>query len=126
MSAGLGRESAALLLAALLGALAGLLYDLLRPPRRALRQPWAALTDLLYALAVGAGLFFFAMSAGDGRLGLWELAAALLGFLLYLRRLSPLLLPLFTRAAAKTAKGLERLGKPAKFFAEKQKSSFNL
>ena len=120
----LGRQAAALLFAALLGALAGRLYDLLRPLRGALRQPWAALTDLLYALAVGAGLFFFAMSAGDGRLGLWELTAALLGFLLYLHRLSPRLLPLFTRAAAKTVKGLESLGKPAKKFAEKRKKFF--
>ena len=120
----LARQAAALLLASALGLASGLLYDLLRPSRRALPQPWAALTDLLYGLCAFTGLFFYAMSAGDGRLGLWELSAALLGFLLYLHALSPLLLPLFTAAAAILGKALVKLGKCMKKIEEKQKKCF--
>ncbi len=118
------REALALLLASLLGLGAGLLYDLLRPPRRAARPLPAALLDLLYTLGVGAGLFFYAMSAGDGRLGQWELAAALLGFLLYLHLLSSHILPLIEAAARFAAKSLETLGNHAKIFAENQKKFF--
>ena len=81
-----------LLLALCLGCLGGLLYDLLRPPRWAMGKG-AFLLDLLYCLAVSAAAFAFAMSAPDGRLGQWELSAALLGFLGYLLLLSPLWLP---------------------------------
>ena len=126
MERGLLQQAAALLLACLLGMAAGLLYDLLRPLRRVLRQPWAALADLLYGLCVFTGLFLFAMSAGDGRLGLWELSAALLGFLLYLHRLSPFLLPLFTAAAAKTGESLAKLGRWTKKFKEKRKKAFKI
>lgn len=114
METGLGRQAAALGFAAALGLAAGLLYDLLRPPRRALRQPWAALFDLLYGLCTGTGLFLYAMSAGNGRLGIWELSAALLGFLAYLHLLSPVLLPFFTAAAEKTRKRLEKVGEQIK------------
>ena len=124
MESGIVPQAAALLLAALLGLGAGLLYDLLRPPRRAMRRAWAALIDLLYALCVGIGLFLFAMSAGEGRLGLWELGAALAGFLVYLHLLSPVFLPLFDAAAAGTARGLESLGKSMKNFNEKRKKYF--
>ena len=118
------REALALLISALLGLGAGLLYDLLRPPRRAAKHFPAALLDLLYVLSVGAGLFLYAMSAGDGRLGQWELAAALLGFLLYLHLLSPWILPLIEAAARFAGKSLETLGNPVKKFLLKQKKFF--
>ncbi len=89
-----------LLLALGLGLLTGLLYDLLRPPRRRTGPAAAAALDLLFCLLSGVGAFLFAMGAGSGRLGLWELTAMLLGFLLYLHSISPLLLPRFTAAAA--------------------------
>ena len=76
-----------------LGAGLGLLYDLLRPPRRRSGPVFAALLDVLFALAAAAGAFFYAMGAESGRLGLWELTAALLGFLFYLHVLSPAVLP---------------------------------
>ena len=53
----------------------------------------AAALDLLYALAAGTAVFLHAMGAPSGRMGLWELSAALLGFLFYLHALSPALLP---------------------------------
>ena len=86
----------ALLLALALGALAGLLYDFLRPPRRRTGPAAGALLDILFCLLSGGGAFLYAMSAGNGRLGLWDLTAMLLGFLLYLHTLSPIMLRLFT------------------------------
>lgn len=80
-------------LALALGTGLGLLYDLLRPPRRRSGGMLAAALDLLYALAAGAAVFLHAMGAPSGRMGLWELSAALLGFLFYLHALSPALLP---------------------------------
>ena len=82
----------------LLGMGLGLLYDLLRPPRWAARAAAAALLDLLFAVLAMAAVFLAAMGANEGRLGLWELAAGLLGFLFYLYGLSPAILPLAERA----------------------------
>ena len=87
MTAPLAREAAALLPALLLGIGLGLVYDLLRPLRR--RAAWAAAwTDALFVLLAGVAAFALAMCAPDGRLGLWVLTAALLGFLLQLHLLS--------------------------------------
>lgn len=91
------RQGAALLLAAAIGLGAGLLYDLLRPPRWQRRGLAAFLLDALFCLILGAALFLFAMSFGEGRLGLGALAVAWTGFLAYHRFLSPLLLPLFVK-----------------------------
>ena len=83
-----------LLAAGLLGTGLGLGYDLLRPPRHRLGGFGAVLLDVLFALLAGAAAFLKAMSRPEGRLGIWELAAALLGFLFYLHALSPGVLPL--------------------------------
>ena len=91
------RQGLALLAAALLGLGAGLLYDLLRPPRWRLRAAAAFGLDALYCLILGAALFLFAMSWGEGWLGLGALAAAWAGFLAYHWLLSPLLLPFFVK-----------------------------
>lgn len=88
-----GEQALALALALLLGLGAGLLYDMLRPLRRRGGKPLAAVTDAVFALASAFCLFLFAMQADNGRLGTWELAAALLGFLLYMHALSPVMLP---------------------------------
>ena len=90
------RELLRLLLALLLGFALGFVYDVLRPPRRRFGRAVAALLDLLFGLLAAIAAFLFAMSAGEGRLGLWELTASLLGFLLYLHSLSPLFYPLLT------------------------------
>lgn len=80
-------EAALLLPALLLGIGLGLLYELLRPARRSTGKG-AAWADVLFALLAGAAAFALAMCAPDGRLGLWSLTAALLGFLLQLHLLS--------------------------------------
>lgn len=124
METSLGSQAAALALALGLGAGLGLLYDLLRPPRRRGSPVLAAALDLLYGLCAAAAAFFYAMGADNGRLGLWELAAALLGFLFYLHVLSPAVLPMLelpyrvmenmTRLCKKFIKNLEFSAK--KFF----------
>ena len=76
------RSAAALLQALLLGAAIGLLYDVLRPLRRRVGRA-APVFDGLFSLLAGIAAFCFAMAAGDGRLGIWELGSMLLGFLLW-------------------------------------------
>lgn len=96
METELGRQGAALLLGFGLGGLAGLCYDLIRPIRRRCGGLGGAALDGLFCVLAGGGLFLFAMGAGSGRLGLWDLAAALLGFLTYMHALSPPILPIFS------------------------------
>ncbi len=71
-----------LTLAPILGAGLGLVYDLLRPLRRRMGRA-APLADVLFALLGGAAAFLFACAAPDARLGTWELAAMLSGFLVW-------------------------------------------
>ncbi len=109
-------QSLRLLLALLLGAGTGLLYDVLRPIRRASGKVAAAILDALFCLLAGTGLFLFAMGAGDGRLGQWELCAALLGFLAYLHFLSRFILPVLEFAAGTAASELALCKKSLKKF----------
>lgn len=118
------RQAAALGLAVLLGLAAGLLYDLLRPPRRRLHGPAAFLPDALFCLLLGAALFLYAMSLGEGRLGIGALAAAWTGFLAYLRLLSPSLLPLFDKLYQYLDIVRKIRKKTEKNFRKKQKSTF--
>lgn len=83
-----------------LGAALGLCYDVLRPLRRKCGAVGAAGIDFIFALLSCGGLFVFSMSADSGRLGLWELCAALLGFLGYIHTLSDLVFPVLDRIFA--------------------------
>ena len=100
------------LLAFLLGgALLGLAYDMLRPIRRAAGRGGGAL-DVLFCAAGGALFFLLAMRTGSGRMGTWSLAAAAVGFCMYMQTLSALLLPAFTAvdtAAAGAARGCKKV-----------------
>ena len=107
MSLSLSHQGWALLLSLAMGAGIGLVYDILRPARRHSGAALARLLDALFAVTAAAALFFFAMASGDGRLGTWELAAALLGFLLYMHLLSPLLLPTMEKIFRALGKFLE-------------------
>ena len=98
METDLPAQGAALLLALALGLGLGLLYDFLRPPRHHGGRLLAGALDFLFALTAGAAVFIYAMGADNGRLGLWELCAALLGFLLYQHTLSPTVLRLLEPA----------------------------
>ncbi len=116
MEISLGQQALRLLMALLLGLGTGLLYDLLRPLRRAAGTVAAAGLDALFCLLTGAGIFLFAMGAGEGKLGQWELCAALLGFLTWLHLLSPFVLPAFEKTHRFLAAALALCRKSLKIF----------
>ena len=124
MSLSVSHQGWALLLSLAMGLGLGLVYDLLRPPRRAGGTTRTRLLDALFAVTAAVALFFFAMASGDGRLGTWELAAALLGFLLYMHLLSPLLLPPMEKIFRAMGKFLERTIKRIKKVQNKLKKLF--
>lgn len=98
MTAALDKQALALALALVLGMLTGVCYDFFRPLRRRSGRVAAALQDALFCFIAGGGLFLFAMGAENGRMGVWELTAVLVGFLLYMHTLSTPILAFFTAA----------------------------
>ena len=90
-------QALVLTLSLLMGAGLGILYDMLRPPRRKMKKISAALVDALYCFLAGFAIFCFAMGADKGRLGTWELLAALAGFLVYMHTLSEYFLCFFSK-----------------------------
>ena len=84
METSVSLQAAALGKAAVIGLALGLVYDLLRPLRFRSGKVGAVLLDMLFCAASGTAAFFYAMGAGDGHLGVCELGAMTLGFLLYL------------------------------------------
>lgn len=126
METSLARQALALGLALGLGAGLGLLYDLLRPPRRRSGPIPAALLDMLFGLASGAAVFFYAMEAESGRMGLWELTAALLGFLFYLHALSPAVLPVLELPYRVMENMMRSSKKVQKNLAESAKKFFSI
>ena len=99
MEIAVGAQALGLVLAFVMGAGMGVLYDVLRPLRRRSGRGGAAALDALYMLLCGALSFVFAMGAGSGKLGMWELAATLAGFAGYMYTLSDAVFPLLDRAA---------------------------
>ena len=100
-----------------LGWAAGLLYDLLRTARLALRRRWVThVTDLLYVLAVGWALLRFALTIGQGELRLYVLPCAALGSIGYLYLFSRWLRPLWRFWAGVAAVFGGFFLKPAKLF----------
>ena len=77
-------QALALICALAAGIALGLLYDLLRPLRRRSARPVAAALDVAFAVMSFSAAFSLAMCTESGRLGQWELAAMLAGFLIYL------------------------------------------
>ena len=110
------------LLAFLLGGvLLGLVYDMLRPIRRAAGRGGGAL-DVLFCAAGGALFFLLAMRSESGRMGTWSLAAAAVGFCMYMHTLSAVLLPVFAAvdaAAVRAAQGCKKVIKKFCKYAKK-------
>lgn len=84
METSVSLQAAAIGKAAAIGLVLGLLYDLLRPLRFRAGKVGAMLLDMLFCAVSGTAAFFYAMGAGDGRLGVCQLGAMTVGFLLYL------------------------------------------
>ena len=85
MELDIAQQAVTLLLFFLLGIVLGVLYDLITPPRRRGGKVLAGLTDAVFSLCACALVFLLAMRfAPDGRAGTWQLAAAFLGFIVYI------------------------------------------
>ena len=107
------------LLAFLLGgALLGFVYDMLRPIRRAAGRGGGAL-DVLFCALGGALFFALAMRTGSGRMGTWSLAAAAVGFCMYMQTLSALLLPVFAAIDAAAVRAWQGCKKVIKKFKKR-------
>ena len=105
------------------GALLGLMYDMLRPIRRAAGRGGGAL-DVLFCALGGALFFALAMRTGSGRMGTWSLAAATVGFCMYMQALSALLLPVFAAIDAAAVRAWQGCKKVIKKFCKYAKSIF--
>ena len=112
------------LLAFLLGgAMLGLVYDMLRPIRRAAGRGGGAL-DVLFCAAGGALFFLLAMRSESGRMGTWSLAASAVGFCMYMHTLSAVLLPVFAAVDAAAVQAAQGCKKVIKKFCKYAKSIF--
>ena len=91
------QQLSALGASALLGAAAGLVYDLLRALRLRRRgnQLLTHLADTVYVLLIFWGLFHLALTMGAGELRLYMMIGALLGAVLYFWLPSRILRPLW-------------------------------
>ena len=80
--------------------------------------------ELLAFLLGGALFFLLAMRAGSGRMGTWSLAAAAVGFCMYMHTLSALLLPVFAAVDAAAVRAAQECKKVIKKFCKYAKSIF--
>ena len=118
------------LLSLALGAGLGLVYDILRPPRRAMKK-CGFIADLAFCALAALGAFSLAMHSPEGRFGLWAVAAGFAGFALWLSLASPLVAPICLRSwtrveklAARIKKIAKKSIKSAKFLFSKMKTCF--
>ncbi len=116
----------------LLGALLGLVYDVMRAARRATGCRWLAfLLDLAFWIGTTWTLFLFALVRGDGRIQVFYLVALALGGGGYLLTLSRLTMPVFLgmfrllgRLWRLFTTPIRAAGRGAKKFSEKRKKHF--
>ena len=127
----IGRQSSLLIYSLLLGFLLALIYDMLRPLRYRSGKAGALLLDMLFSVAAFFGAFSFAMGAGDGRLGQWELCGILLGFLLYIHLVGDVFQQVFEsrmrlleRAWSLNLKLIKKAADYAKFFFKNVRECF--
>lgn len=90
----ISEQLALFLRAAALGAVLGLVYDLLRTLRTLGGKLWGGVLDALFCLAAALSLFFFVM-AGDGEMRIFIFLGAAGGMLLFLSLAGPLLRPVW-------------------------------
>ena len=127
----IGKQAELLLNSLLLGFLLALIYDMLRPLRYRSAKPIAVLLDMLYAVAAFFGAFSFAMGAGSGRLGQWELCAILIGFLVYIyfvgdafRQIFECWLGFLERSLELGVNLIKKIARYAKFFFKNMRRCF--
>ena len=110
MGVTIGAQTISVTAAVLLGLIAGLLYDLLRPLRRGARGR-GVIADLIFSLFCMGAMFFLGMTLCGGRLGLWEPAGFLVSLSLYLFGVSPSVSPFFGICREKCADFLKKRAK---------------
>ena len=91
----ISQQLASFLASGLLGAVLGLLYDLLRSFRQAVRGGGLSLFDGLYCIFAFAAVFYFAMTFGEGELRLYMVAGIFGGAVLFFSLFSALLRPVW-------------------------------
>lgn len=103
--------------AALLGLMAGVVYDLLRAVRLRRRRSRALthILDAVYVLSALLGLFLFTLRQGQGELRLYMLLAMVLGLSFYFLLLGSIFRPLWAFWVDVLASLLKFLWKPAGF-----------
>lgn len=109
--------------AVLLGGLLGLVYDLLRAPRKLLPK-LAGILDALFLLALLLSLLFFALYAGQGQFRLFFFPGILLGAAGYFLVLSPVILRALTGLLRCFGQFLHTILQPVRFCAKKIFSFF--
>ena len=111
----IGAQLTDFLRAALLGLVAGTVYDLLRSVRLRGRMGRAAthLLDMGYVLSVMFAVFLFALRQGEGELRLYMSLAMLTGFCLYFLTLASLFRPIWLFWADVLARIVKIPWKPA-------------
>ena len=104
--------------AVLLGGLLGLVYDLLRAPRRFLPK-LGTMLDALFLLLLFLSLLGFALYAGQGQFRLFFFPGILLGAAGYFLVLSPVILRALTGLLRCFGQFLHTILQPVRFCAKK-------
>lgn len=103
-----------------LGAALGLLFDVLRVPRRHARRAFLrAVLDAVFCLAVGLTVFAFGMAAGSGQVRLFMFLAIAAGWTGYFAWVSGQVLPPLEQFSRRCAQKTRQFAAPGQKFAKK-------
>ena len=103
-----------------LGAALGLLFDMLRVPRRHARRAFLrAVLDAVFCLAVGLTVFAFGMAAGSGQVRLFMFLAIAAGWTGYFAWVSGQVLPPLEQFSRRCAQKTRQFAAPGQKFAKK-------
>ena len=103
-----------------LGAALGLLFDVLRVPRRHARRACTrAVLDIVFCLSVGLVVFAFGMAAGSGQVRLFMFLAIAAGWTGYFAWVSGQVLPPLEKFARRCAQKTRKITAPGQKIAKK-------
>lgn len=103
-----------------LGAALGLLFDVLRVPRRRARRACTrAVLDTVFCLTVGLVVFAFGMAAGSGQVRLFMFLAIAAGWTGYFAWCSGQVLPPLEKFARRCAQKTRKITPPGRKIAKK-------
>lgn len=103
-----------------LGAALGLLFDVLRVPRRHARRAFLrAVLDAVFCLTLGLTVFAFGMAAGSGQVRLFMFLAIAAGWTGYFAWVSGQVLPPLEQFSRRCAQKTRQFAAPGQKFAKK-------